>query len=132
MKVNEIVKISNCISKIKNKKLPIKMSLILIRNSKKLEEVVKDIENKRFEIISQYADKDQNGRVLNEDGQFKVSNNLTDFENDLKELFNTQIKIQLDTLSMEDIQKCDNEKYDSLTMEEVDALQYILNEPMEN
>ena len=58
MKVNEIVKISNCISKIKNKKLPIKMSLILIRNSKKLEEVVKDIENKRFEIISQYADKD--------------------------------------------------------------------------
>lgn len=128
MKVNEIVKISNCISKIKNKKLPIKMSLILIRNSKKLEEVVKDIENKRFEIISQYADKDQNGRVLNEDGQFKVSNNLTDFENDLKELFNTQIKIQLDILSMEDIQKCDNEKYDSLTMEEVDALQSIMTE----
>ena len=128
MKVNEIVKISNCISKIKNKKLPIKMSLILIRNSKKLEEVVKDIENKRFEIISQYADKDQNGRVLNEDGQFKVSNNLTDFENDLKELFNTQINIQFDTLSMEDIQKCDNEKYDSLTMEEVDALQYITKE----
>lgn len=102
------------------------MSLILIRNSKKLNEAVKDIDNKRFEIISQYADKDQNGQILSENGQFKVSNNLTDFENDLKELFNTQINIQLDTLFMEDIQKCDNDKYDSLTMEEVDALQYII------
>ena len=128
MKVSEIIKISNCIDEIKDKKLPIKMSLILIRNSKKLNEVVKDIDNKRFEIISQYADKDQNGQILSENGQFKVSNNLTDFENDLKELFNTQINIQLDTLSMEDIQKCDNEKYDSLTMEEVDALQSIMTE----
>lgn len=128
MKVSEIIKISNCINGIKDKKLPIKMSLILIRNSKKLEEAVKDINNKRFEIISQYADKDQNGQILSENGQFKVSNNLTDFENDLKELFNTQINIQLDTLFMEDIQKCDNEKYDSLTMEEVDALQSIMTE----
>lgn len=128
MKVSEIVKISNCIDEIKDKKLPIKMSLILIRNSKKLNEVVKDIDNKRFEVISQYADKDQNGQILSENGQFKVSNNLTDFENDLKELFNTQINIQLDTLFMEDIQKCDNEKYDSLTMEEVDALQSIMTE----
>lgn len=128
MKVSEIIKISNCIDEIKDKKLPIKMSLILIRNSKKLNEVVKDIDNKRFEIISQYADKDQNGQILSENGQFKVSNNLTDFENDLKELFNAQINIQLDTLSMEDIQKCDSEKYDSLTMEEVDALQYIIKE----
>lgn len=128
MKANEIIKICNCISKIKNKKLPVKMSLILIRNSKKLEEVVTDIEDKRFEIISQYADKNQNGQILSEDGQFKVSNNITGFENDLKELFNTQINIQLDNISMQDIEKCDEDKFDSLTMEEVEVLQYIVKE----
>ena len=128
MTVNEIIKIFDCVNEIKDKKLPIKISLILIRNLKKLKEIMEDIEDKRTEIINKYADRDEKGQlILNENNQFQVSNNITNFENDLKELFNTQIKIQFDNFSIEDIEKYDENKFDSLTMNEVEILQNFIN-----
>ena len=61
MTVNEIIKIFDCVNEIKDKKLPIKISLILIRNLKKLKEIMEDIEDKRTEIINKYADRDEKG-----------------------------------------------------------------------
>lgn len=128
MTVNEIIKIFDCVNEIKDKKLPIKISLILIRNLKKLKEIMEDIEDKRTEIINKYADRDEKGQlILNEKDQFQVSNNIINFENDLKELFNTQIKIQFDNFSIEDIEKYDENKFDSLTMNEVEILQNFIN-----
>lgn len=128
MTVNEIIKIFDCVNEIKDKKLPIKISLILIRNLKKLKEIMEDIEDKRTEIINKYADRDEKGQlILNKKDQFQVSNNITNFENDLKELFNTQIKIQFDKFSIEDIEKYDENKFDSLTMNEVEILQNFIN-----
>ena len=128
MTVNEIIKIFDCVNEIKDKKLPIKISLILIRNLKKLKEIMEDIEDKRTEIINKYADRDEKGQlILNKKDQFQVSNNITNFENDLKELFNTQIKIQFDKFSIEDIEKYDENKFDFLTMNEVEILQNFIN-----
>ena len=128
MTVNEIIKIFDCVNEIKDKKLPIKISLILIRNLKKLKEIMEDIEDKRTEIINKYADRDEKGQlILNKKDQFQVSNNITNFENDLKELFNTQIKIQFDKFSIEDIEKYDENKFDSLTMNEVEILKNFIN-----
>lgn len=119
----------NGISNLKGKKLPIGVSFVLSRNSKLLKEINEDIESARIGIIEQYCTKGADGDpIIEENGDVHIPReNVDSFNNDMDELFNRNIDVTLEKLSMKDIEKCDLEKYDPLTLEEFEILEQLIN-----
>lgn len=128
MKASEIQTIYSELNGIRAKKLPIKMSFVVSRNLKKMEDVVQDINVKRSELIKQYGAKDDQGElIVEEDDRIKLTDTAS-FIRDFSEVLETEVAITLDKVSLEDVEKCDQDGYDSLTVEEVGALSCMLND----
>lgn len=130
MKASEIQRIYSALMGIKVKKLPIKMSFILSRNLKKMEEVVQDIENRRNDLLNTYGEKGEDGQLkVGDNGEITVpAPDVPKFMTDMGEVLNANIEIALDKVSMADVEKCDQDGYDNLTVEEVGALECMLDE----
>ena len=126
MKVSEIQQMQNALNDVRKKKLPVKLSFVLSRNLKKMDEVVNDLEEKRNELIEKYGERGEDGNLLvGEKGEIKVTN-ANAFMNEMMEVLNADIEITLDSISEEDIEKCDRDGYDNLTVEEVGALENMI------
>ena len=130
MKASEIQKTYQGLMGIKVKRVPIKMSFVLSRNLKKMEEVVQDIDSKRNDLLRVYGDKDDDGQLkVGDNGEITVpAKDVPKFMADVSEMLNADIEITLDKVSMADIEKCDQDGYDNLTVEEVSALECMLDE----
>lgn len=128
MKASEIQTIYSELNGIRAKKLPIKMSFVVSRNLKKMEDVVQDINVKRSELIKQYGAKDDQGELIVEENDRIKLTDTAAFIRDFSEVLETEVAITLDKVSLEDVEKCDQDGYDSLTVEEVGALSCMLND----
>lgn len=126
MKASTIQKTYTELAGVKAKKLPVKMSFILSRNLKKMEEVVSDIDGKRNDLLGLYGEKDDDGQLkVGDNGQVKIVD-PDKFMSELTEVLNADIEITMDKVSMSDVEKCDQDGYDALTVEEVGALEIML------
>ena len=126
MKVSEIQKLQEELNGLRNKKLPVKLSFVLSRNLKKIDDVVTDLEEKRTELIEKYGDHDEQGQlVINDEGNVKIEN-TKDFLSELMEIYDAEVEMQFDTVLESDIEKCDQEGYDHLTVEEISALENMI------
>lgn len=131
MKASTIQKTYTELAGIKTKKLPVKMSFILSRNLKKMEEVVSDIDGKRNDLLGLYGEKDDEGQLkVGDNGQVHIVD-PDKFMSELTEVLNADIEITLDKVSMSDVEKCDQDGYDALTVEEVGALEIMLEDSKE-
>lgn len=124
MKARGIEKVCNSLTNIRQKKLPVRMALILGRNLKKLGEALKDISEQRDGLIERYCDRDEDGNPIIENGQIRLAD--TTFWDDEKELYDIDIPIELEKISMADIERCDEEKFDSLTVDELSAMECMI------
>lgn len=130
----QINNLYNGINDLKDKKLPIGVSFVLTRNSKILKDIFDDIDESRLEIIRQYCVKDDDGNlIVEENGDVQIPpENVDHFNNDISELLNRDTEITLEKLSMEDIKKCDLDKYDSLTLKEFEVLEQLVEDNNDN
>ena len=113
---------------LKEKKLPIRMALILNRNAKIINSAFEDIEEQRMNALRKYAEKDENGEIIvDESGNAKIKN-TEDLISELDELYSTELDLQFEKISEADLEKCEDEKYDSLTVEEIDILSFMIGE----
>ena len=74
----------------------------------------------------------ENGElIVNEDGSVHIPNeNVDKFNKEINELMDYETNLILEGIPMEDVEKCDLEKYDSLTLEEVYSIEKIINDPI--
>lgn len=113
---------------LKEKKLPIRMALILNRNAKIINSAFEDVEEQRMNALRKYAEKDENGEIIvDESGNAKIKN-TEDLIAELDELYSTELDLQFEKISEADLEKCEDEKYDSLTVEEIDILSFMIGE----
>lgn len=129
MKASEIQRVYQGLMGIRAKRVPVKMSFILSRNLRKLEEIVQDIETKRNDLLQAYGEKDEDGKLkVGDNNEMTVpAQDVPKFMSDWSDILNTDIEITLDKLSMDDVEKCDQDGYDSLTVEEVEALECMID-----
>ena len=130
MKNSDISELYNAISSLKHKKLPISVSFILSRDMKKMEDIVDELEKSRIKILEKYGDRDDEGNlIINDKDQVKIQNDKIDnYTEEMDALMSYEPYIILDTIPMVDIEKCDTDKYDSLTFEEVCSIERIIAE----
>lgn len=127
IKNSEIVRIFNQIGEIKKKRLPVRLGFAINRNVSSLESVAMDYEKARREIFLKYCKKDENGNPVIEGDEYVLSDRKS-YGEEMKELLRIEDEVQVHTVSFEEIEKCDLDKFDSLTPEELELLTFMIEE----
>lgn len=128
MQNKEIVDFLNTCVFMKNKSLPVRLAYAIKKNVAAVQEAVSAYTAEREELIRRYAKKDENGEIMTEDDCY-IMEDKERFGKDMSELLNIETEVEIHTVSISVVEKCDEDsKYDSLTMAELDVIDFMLTE----
>lgn len=130
------IDIINCYTILKNclannaRKIPSEVYIVLLRNFKKLGPVAEDIDTAQRPIMEKYAKKDEDGNIIFRDGNlFDVEENVEEYGKEWSALLQTEIEVIFDKMPLEALKRCDEERFDPLTQEEIAMIaEYMLQE----
>lgn len=127
MKNSEIVAFLNICAGLKQKHLPVRLAYAIKKNMSAVQEAAAAYMAEREELVARYAKK-ENGKYLEENGCY-IMDDKAGFEKDMEELLGIETEVEIHTVSVSVVEKCDDDpKYDALTMEELDVIVYMLTE----
>ena len=110
------------------KRLPVKIGYAISRNLNNMDGILNSYEDARQKLIDQYAEK-------NEDGTLKIKDNVAviapenskAFSEAIDELLAIENEINIHTINFDEVEKCDTDKYDSLTTADLLTLDIMIN-----
>ena len=108
------------------RKFPTRVSLMIARNLNNLKGAYDDIETERMNIIMKYTEKDDSGETIQDENGNVHIDDVDGVNKELIEMFDTEIDVHIDFITVEDIEKCDLDEYDSLTFDEVSMLSFMI------
>lgn len=121
LKNRDIVNFINGCAVLRTKKLPIKIGYTINRNIIILSEAAEAYNSAREKIIEEHTEKDSEGKPVVKDNSY-VFKDTQRFNKDLEELLGIDTEVNLHTISEKDIEKCDDSRYDALTLADLDTL----------
>lgn len=121
LKNRDIVNFINGCAVLRTKKLPIKIGYAINRNIIILSEAAEAYNVAREKIIEEHTEKDSEGKPIVKDNSY-VFKDTQRFNKDLEELLGIDTEVNLHTISEKDIEKCDDSRYDALTLADLDTL----------
>lgn len=121
LKNRDIVNFINGCAVLRAKKLPVKIGYAINRNIIILSEAAEAYNIAREKIIEEHTEKDSEGKPVVKDNSY-VFKDTQRFNKDLEELLGIDTEVNLHTISEKDIEKCDDSRYDALTLADLDAL----------
>lgn len=121
LKNRDIVNFINGCAALRAKKLPIKIGYAINRNIIILSEAAEAYNSAREKIIKEHTKKDSKGEPIVRDDRYVFENEQA-FNEDLEELLSIDTEVNLHTISEKDIEKCDDSRYDPLTLADLDTL----------
>lgn len=121
LKNRDIVSFINGCAALKEKKLPVKIGYAINRNIIALTEAAEAYNVAREKIIEEHTEKDGEGKPAIK-GDSYVFKDPQRFNEDLEELLDIDTEVNLHTISEKDIEKCDDSRYDALTLADLDTL----------
>jgi len=106
LKNYEIISAINSMQEIMSVKLPSKVSWNLSKNFKKLSEAIKDFNDFQYELLKQYAIKNQNGEVeFDENQQFKIiPEYVSNFNKERNDLLNFEDTLTIHIIKLSDLE----------------------------
>lgn len=135
MTLNEVrVRLSNLTSvsernrkPVSEKRLPAKLSISIGKNIINLESELKLLENERKKLVETYAKKDENGKAVIENNEYKMDD-MDSFKAEFEELLKEEIDVDIRTVPMSIIENYDDSKYDVLTPEDIVVIDFMIVE----
>ena len=131
MKNSDLVQVIEELTKMMGKKLPVTLSYTISRNLHSLMAEFEAFEKSRIRLMQEYADKDDEGKPLFEDGgkRYKISpGNMLIARKEYEELADLEVDIRISTIPVSVLEKCEESRYDALTLKEIDTLRFMLTE----
>ena len=128
---NEILINIQVIDEIKNSKLPISVMWQITKNLRTFSDLIKLYNEERVNIIKRYAKKDENGEVIEENGEtvFPDENARIKCISEISELMEQDNKeIQIAKVTLDDLKACDSEQFTPLSIEQIYALSFMIEE----
>lgn len=115
-------------NKLASKRLPVKVAYAISRNLDKMNNIITSYETARKTLLDQYAEKDEEGKAKVKDGNYVIQEDQKQaFSDEMKELLEVENEIDLHTINMDEVEKCDTDKYDSLTTADLMTLDIMIN-----
>ena len=103
----------------------------ITKNLRTFSDLVKLYNEERVNIIKRYAKKDENGEVIEENGEtvFPDKNTRIKCISEINELMAQDNKeIQVAKVKLDDLKACDSEQFTSLSIEQIYALSFMVEE----
>lgn len=125
IKNSQIVNFINGVMNLKDKKLPVKLGYAITRNKKIMDPVATSYEEERQKILGKYAEKDDSGKFKVEDGAYIISD-ILGYEREMDELLEIENEMHLHTVTIDEIEKCDLEQFDSLSVQDITLLDMMM------
>ncbi|MFR8536812.1 MAG: hypothetical protein ACLVD1_10000 [Lacrimispora saccharolytica] len=126
----QVIEFINSVSanKLASKRLPVKVAYAISRNLDKMNNIITSYETARKTLLDQYAEKDEEGKAKVKDGNYVIQEDQKQaFSDEMKELLEVENEIDLHTINMDEVEKCDTDKYDSLTTADLMTLDIMIN-----
>lgn len=126
----QVIEFVNSVSanKLASKRLPVKVAYAISRNLDKMNNIITSYETARKTLLDQYAEKDEEGKAKVKDGNYVIQEDQKQaFSDEMKELLEVENEIDLHTINMDEVEKCDTDKYDSLTTADLMTLDIMIN-----
>lgn len=126
----QVIEFINNVSanKLASKRLPVKVAYAISRNLDKMNNIITSYETARKTLLDQYAEKDEEGKAKVKDGNYVIREDQKQaFSDEMKELLEVENEIDLHTINMDEVEKCDTDKYDSLTTADLMTLDIMIN-----
>ena len=126
----QVIEFINSVSanKLASKRLPVKVAYAISRNLDKMNNIITSYETARKTLLDQYAEKDEEGKAKVKDGNYVIQEDQKQaFSDEMKELLEVENEIDLHTINMDEVEKCDTDKYDSLTTADMMTLDVMIN-----
>lgn len=127
IKNKEIITIYKGISTIKSKHLPVRVGFAINKNLSALNGVAQIYEEERRKILDKYCEKDENGQLLTKNNEFVISDKEM-YASEINDLLNIENDVDIHTISISDLEKCDEDRYDVLTPNELESLTFMISE----
>ena len=125
IRTSQIVNFINGVMNLKEKKLPIKLGYAITRNIKIMDPIATSYEEERQKILGKYAEKDDSGKFKVEDGSYIISD-ISGYEREMEELLEIENEMQLHTVTIDEIEKCDLEQFDALSVQDITLLDMMM------
>lgn len=106
-------------------KLPIKLAYAISLNLKECQSAFEVFSEKQRELLNQYAERDENGEIIIDD----IGVVLKDGENygkQVEELAELEAELNISTVPFDVLDKLDEDKYDSLSAKQLNALDFMI------
>ena len=128
MRLGEITGLATNLLRLTEKKFPAKVSYAIAKNAELLKKENQDLEQQRVKLCEMYADKDEEGKPMTENGKFVFrEGEQQKFQTEYEELLKEEAVLDFRMVDAGELEKCDsNERYDIPTAEDYIAMQFML------
>ena len=113
------------------KKLPFKISYAISKNMAGIEQENQIIESNRIKLIEMYADKDETGKAVINNGEYHISEEIQPaFANEYNEFMDTQTEVLKDIskINISEFDKLEDSRYDALSAADMTVLSFMISE----
>lgn len=119
---------------ISSKKLPIKLSYAISKNLSVLEKEANLIDDNRIKLAEAYAEKNPDGTPIIDKNKCYVINEaaLPSLNKEIAEYYQTITSIDICKANIKELDKLEESRYDALSPAEISALDFMLEDIMEN
>ena len=124
IKNSQVVAFLNGVADIQSKSLPTKVGYAIARNIALLESVAKAYEEERTKIIDKYAKKGEDGRYIVVGNTYDIQD-MSGFGADMDELLGIENEVSIHTVTISELEKCDLEQFDALTIKDLKLLDFM-------
>ncbi len=124
IKNSQVVTFLNGVADIQSKMLPTKVGYAIARNIALLESVAKAYEEERTKIIDKYAKKGEDGRYIVVGNTYDIQD-MAGFGTDMDELLGIENEVSIHTVPISELEKCDLEQFDALTIKDLKLLDFM-------
>lgn len=109
------------------KKLPIQLSYAISVNLAKFKPILDVYNEHRIKLVLEHCKKDENGNPLIEEDCY-LFEDVAGWNKAIMELNQTEVEIDLTTVSIEVLAKCDESSFDRLSVNEVNAMGFMIGD----
>lgn len=125
IKNQDIINFINTAANIKHKHLPIKVAYAISVNVAEAESKFVAYEEQRKALLEKHVVKDEEGKMIIDNGSYTVADPDA-WSSEIKELLDATAKMNVTTFTIEDLAKCDEPDFDSLTVSELAVLNFMI------
>lgn len=120
LKGNELLNIYDAFENISTEKMDLNTSFIIAKNIKEISIAKELIDQKRNELIQNYAEKDEQGNVISpsDNGSIKIIN-VQEFTEKLNELLTSEVDVNIDTVSKKSLSQIKVSPKDILSLMDI-------------